>query len=85
MDLKAITDVLGVDFVRDTNALMTRAYAKIGASNEKGRDALVDLLIAMIVAVEKREGTDTEFVSRLDTCAERLRSAGMAARRQADL
>lgn len=80
MDLKAISDILGADIIKDTNAIVTRAFAKIGNESDQGREALVDLLIAMIVAVLGREGTESEFVSRLDDCAERLRSAGMAGR-----
>ena len=84
MDLKAITEILGPEIIKDTNAIITRAFAKTGAENEQGREALVDLLIAMIVAVLGRDGTENEFVSRLDDCAERLRSAGMAERGRGD-
>jgi hypothetical protein len=80
LDLQAITDALGDDLVEDAHVFLERALRTMAPSDEGRHDALAELLISMIVTVTSRDGSEAEFVSRLDNLAERLRSAGMADR-----
>jgi hypothetical protein len=70
-----------------TAMLLSRARSPWPAPEpepKEGKEASADLLIAMIVDVSVRDGTDGEFVSHLDGHAGRLRSAGMAGRSRRD-
>jgi flagellar biosynthesis/type III secretory pathway protein FliH len=82
LDTKIVNEVLGAAFVQQTHALVAQAQSKFDPSNDRARDALVDLLIAMIIRVLGSKGSEAEFVSRLDNCVERLRSEGMASRQR---
>ena len=78
MDLIAISTVLGSQLGARTHDVFTRILAESANLTDPGREALVEILLGMTVAVLDSGRSETDFVSRLDRCAESLRSAGMA-------
>ena len=73
-----MADVLGAELLQEVNALVSPSLAATGADGRERREALVELMIGIIVDVIRNDSTKMEFASRLDNCAEMLRSAGMA-------
>lgn len=78
-----MAEVLGADLLQEVNALVSPSMADTGADGIQRREALVELMIGIIVDVIRNDSPPMEFASRLDNCAEMLRSAGMARARAA--
>ena len=71
-------EALGAVLGAQADQVIQSILADSAGLSDRRQDALIEVLIGMIVAALERDRSDADFVSRLDRCVERLRSAGMA-------
>ena len=77
MTIDEITSILGADIVQDMGDLVQRAHAIAGAAQDH-RDAVVQLLFAMVAASMITRLDEDDFVSAVDRTVEELRSICVA-------